>query len=134
MKLSASDRSDIHTAIKYRVLILSDNHHLSLAAATPLRLSAAILVYMFFFTANETKNTYANIPADKLINIISSMSDINYADKNIEQEVIEFCNVILDPNCFHYKGEHYTQRKVIAKGAHSSLFSEIFLQALFLTP
>jgi hypothetical protein len=84
-KLSASDRSDIHTAIKYRVLILSDNHHLSLAAATPLRLSAAILVYMFFFIANETKNTYSNIPADKLINITSSIPDINYADRNIEQ-------------------------------------------------
>jgi len=72
---------------------------------------------------------YTNIPTNKLKNIIGSVLDHSHIDDTTKQEILKYCNIILDQNFFQYRDRQYKQSICLAVGAPtSSIFSEIYLQ------
>jgi hypothetical protein len=75
------------------------------------------------------KNMYTNIPTDKINDISGPILDHSHTDVTKKQEILKYCNIILDQNFFQYRERQYKQANCLAMGAPtSSIFSEIYLQ------
>jgi hypothetical protein len=80
-------------------------------------------------TSFNIKNIQPYIPTDKIKDIIGSILDHSHMDETTKQEILKYCNIILDQNFFQYRDRQYKQANCLAMGAPTfSIFSEIYLQ------
>jgi len=58
-------------------------------------------------TSFNIKNMYTNIPTDKIKDIIGSILDHSHIDDTIKQEILKYCNTILEQDFFQYRDRQY---------------------------
>jgi len=82
-------------------------------------------------TSFNIKNMYTIIPTDKIKDMTGSVLDHSHIDDTTKQEILEYCNIILEQNFYQYRDRQYKQANCLTMGAPaSSIFSEIYLQCM----
>jgi hypothetical protein len=62
----------------------------------------------------DITNMYTNIPTNELLDIINSVYNNNYIERNLKHDILKLSKIIMDQNYFHFENKTHLQHEGLA--------------------